>query len=76
MDESRLPGAIAQVVQSSSQPEQKSDVLDRLGEAPARTIYPRQRVEEVKKTDTTSETFRLETTTVTREERCFRIEVL
>ena len=59
-----------QVVQSSSEQERRSDVLDRLGETPARrTIHLRRRLGPVNQTDTTSGTSRSETTTVSREER-------
>ena len=59
-------------MQSSSEQEQRSDVLDRLKEAPMRrTIHPRRRLGPVNQTaDTTSGTSRSETTTSTnREER-------
>ena len=69
----RSSPAVPQVMQSSSEQEQSSDVLDRLGEAPARrTVHPRRRLGPVNQTtDTTSGTSRSETTTTTtsREER-------
>ena len=57
--------AVPQVIQSSSEQEQRSALLDRLGEAPAiRTIHPRQRSGSViQASKTTSGTSRSETTT-------------
>ena len=47
--------AVPQVLHNSSDQEQRSDVLDRLGEAPARrTIHPRRMF--IKQTDATSGT--------------------
>ena len=59
--------AVPQVMQSSSEQEQRSDVLDRLGEAPARrTVHPRRGLGPVNQTkDTTLGTSRSETTTTT-----------
>ena len=64
--------AVPQVMQSSSEQEQRPDVLDRLGEAPVRrTIHLRRRLGPVNQTaDTISGTSRSEITTSTsREER-------
>ena len=63
--------AVPQVPQSSSEQGQRSNVLDRLGEAPVRrTIHPRRRLKLINQTvDTTSGTSRSETTSTSREER-------
>ena len=63
--------AVPQVPQSSSEQGQRSDVQDRLGEAPARTTsHLRRRLGPVNPTvDTTSGTSRSETTSTSREER-------
>ena len=64
--------AVLQVMKSSSKQKQRSDVLNRLGEAPVRrTIHPRRRLGPVNQTtDVTSGTSRSETTLSTsREER-------
>ena len=64
------------VVKSSTEQEQRSQMSDRLGDAPARrTIHPRRIFGPVNQTmDTTTSTSRSETTTTTttasREERC------
>ena len=56
--------------QNSSEPGQRTDVLDRLVEAPVRrTIQPRRRLGPVNSTTDTSGTSRLETTKTSREER-------
>ena len=55
--------------QSSSEPGQRTDVQDRLGEAPARrTIYPRRRIGPVNPTTETTSTSRPETRSETRSE--------
>ena len=63
--------AVPQVPQSSSEQGRRTDVLDRLCEAPVRmTIHPRRRLGPVNLTvDTTSDTSRSETTSPSREER-------
>ena len=62
--------AVTQRPQSSSEPGQRTDVLDRLGEAPVgRTIHPRRRLGPVNSTTDTSGTSRSETTSTIREER-------
>ena len=63
--------ALPQVLQSSSEQRQRSDVLDRLGKAPVRrTIHPRRRLGPIKPTaDTASGISRSETTSTNREER-------
>ena len=63
--------AVPQVLQSSSEPGQRTDVMDRLGEAPVRrTIHPRRRLGPVNsRTDTTSGTSRSETTSTSRAEK-------
>ena len=65
--------AVPQLMQSSVVQATRSDLLDRLGKAPARgTIYPRRRLRPVNQTvDSTSGTPRSETktTTTSREER-------
>ena len=66
-----LVPAVPQVPQSFSEPGRKTDILDRLGEAPVgRTIHPRRRLGPVNSTtDTKSGTSRSETTSTSREER-------
>ena len=62
--------AVTQRPQSASEPGQRTDVLDRLGEAPVgRTIHPRRRLGPVNSTTDTSGTSRSETTSTIREER-------
>ena len=63
--------AVLQVPQSSSEPGQRTDLLDRLGEAPVRrTNRPQRGLGRVNSTtDTTSGTSRSETTGTSREER-------
>ena len=62
--------AVTQRPQSSSEPGQMTDVLNRLGEAPVRrTIRPRRRLGPVNSTTNTSRTSRSETTSTSREER-------
>ena len=61
--------------QSSSEPGQRTDVQDRLGEAPMRrTIHPRRRIGPVNPVEETASTSRSdtrsETTSTSREERC------
>ena len=62
---------VPQVPQSSSEPGQRTDVLDCLGKAPVRkTIHPRRKLGPVNSTtDTTSGNSRSETTSTSREER-------
>ena len=61
---------VPQVLQSSIDQEQKSDVLDQLSEAPAmRTIYPLRRLGSVNQMETTLGTSRSEMTTMSREEQ-------
>ena len=56
--------------QSSSEPGQRTDVHDRLGEAPMRrTIHPRRRIGPVNPIEETAGTSRSETTSTSREER-------
>ena len=55
--------------QSSSEPGQRTDVQDRLGEAPMRTIHPRRRIGPVNPIEETAGTSRSETTSTSREER-------
>ena len=56
--------------QSSSEPGQRTDVQDRLGEAPMRrTIHPRRRIGPVNPIEETAGTSRSETTNTIREER-------
>ena len=62
--------AVTQRPQSSSEPGQMTDVLNRLGEAPVRrTIRPRRRLGPVNSTTDTSRTSISETTSTSREER-------
>ena len=62
--------AVTQRPQSSSEPRQRTDVLDRLGEPPVRrTIHPLRRLGPVNSTTDTSGTSRSETTSTGREER-------
>ena len=57
-----VPGVTTYMPQSSSEPGQRTDVQDRLGEAPTRrTIYPRRRLGPVNPTAETTSTSRLET---------------
>ena len=66
--------AVSQVLQSSSEREQRSDVLDRLGETPVRTtLGPRRCLRPVNQAvETTSGTSRSETTTSTNREERYR----
>ena len=70
----RTVSAVTYRLQSSSEPGQRTDVQDRLGEAPMRrTIYPRRRLGPVNPTAETTSTSRSETRSETagtsREER-------
>ena len=62
--------AMTQRPQSSSEPWQRTDVLDRLGEAPMKgTIRPHRRLEPINSTTDTSGTSSSETTNTSQEER-------
>ena len=61
--------AVTQRTQSSSEPGQRTDVIDRLGEAPVRrTIRPNRKLEPINSTTDTSGTSRSETTSTSQED--------